>query len=73
MQLEEIILMRTCRFVIFSALHKNKAAQFLRKHTGSIMRNVYHCPSSQLLLRPVFVIYHGRNLKTAIRMWLAVK
>ena len=36
-QLEETILMGTCRFVIFSALHTNKVAQFLCKHTSSIM------------------------------------
>jgi hypothetical protein len=28
MQFEEIILMETCRYVIFSAIHTNKAAQF---------------------------------------------
>jgi len=37
MQLEEIILVGKFRFVIFSALHTNKAAQILCKHTSSIM------------------------------------
>jgi len=36
MQLEEIILIEVCHFIIFSALHINKDSQFLCKHTSSI-------------------------------------
>jgi len=55
--------MGTCRFLIFSALHTNKAAQYLCKHTNSIMCNIIMVPALNFACGPssLFIMARPEN------------
>jgi hypothetical protein len=70
MQLEEITLLGTCRFVIFSALHTNRAAQFLCKQTSSIMWNVIMVPTLNFACGPSPLFIMARTWKLLLECGL---